>query len=105
MPATHVWPRASLPPHVHGLPSAPEWPTNALSLVLRRAGAASHDSAVRLGGLPPIYRDLDMAEVQPQVLDGMRQAAALHAVARRIPADSGQLLGGLACQPRLRAAQ
>ena len=30
------------------------------------------------------------AEVQPQMLDGMRQAAAVHAVARRMPADGGE---------------
>src|SRR5258705_6105202 len=46
--------------------------------------------------MPPVNRDLDMAEVQAQVLDGVRQAAPAHTVAGRMPADGGQLLRGLA---------
>src|SRR5579859_7975757 len=41
---------------------------------------------------PPINRDLDMAQVQAQMLDGVRQAAALHAVAGRVAAECAQLV-------------
>ncbi len=46
-----------------------------------------------------------MAEVQPQVLDGVRQAAAVHPVASGMAADGGQLLRGHAGEQRLGVCQ
>src|SRR5690348_15967181 len=39
------------------------------------------------------------------MLDGVQQAAAAHAIPRRVPADRGELLAGLALQQRLSIAQ
>ncbi len=51
-----------------------------------------HAAYLPLRRLVPVYRHLDVAEMQSQVLDGVRQAAAVHAVARGVAADGGQLL-------------
>ena len=51
--------------------------------------------------LPPVYSHLDVSEMESQVLDGVRQAAAIHPVACRMAADGGQLLGRHAGQQRL----